>query len=143
MVKNIILYILIYVLLIGCGVEPYCDGCKLELSIDSLEMDNHNYYLLDFDDNYIQTFTKIKADVGRDYEKVGWTSDTYFVIETIGYQEEVNVVNGASYSNEDGYAYTMLGVYESNIGDTIIVYCGYYDDYGVQHLDSLGVIVNE
>jgi len=145
MVKNNILYIFIYVFLVGCeiGVEPYCDDCKLELSIDELEMDNNNYYLLDFNTDYIQTFVKIKADVGRDYEYVGWTSDTYFIIETFGYQEEVNVVNGASYSGDDGFAYTMLGVYESNIRDTIIVYCGYYDDYGVQHLDSLGVIINE
>tara|TARA_B100000287_G_C20092663_1_gene567083 strand:- start:113 stop:544 length:432 start_codon:yes stop_codon:yes gene_type:complete len=143
MVKNIILYIFIYVFLIGCGVEPYCDECKLELSIESLQIDENNYYVLNFNDDYVQTFTKIKADVGKDYEYVEWTSNTHFKVETFGYQEEVNVVNGVGYSDEYGYAYTMMGVYQSNIGDTVIIYCGYYDDYGVQYLDSLGVIINE
>ena len=44
--------------------------------------------------------------------------------------------------NEDGMAYTMLGVYEEYIGDTVMVSCGYYED-NVQYLDSLGVIIDE
>ena len=145
MVRNVILYIFIYILSIGCSDNlinsDSCVDCKLELSIDELNIDNNGYYHLYFNEDYIQTFTKIKADVGKEYKYVGWTSDTYFIIETYGYEEYVNVVNGFSYSNDGGFAYTMLGVYEENIGDTIIVYCGYYDNYGVQHLDSLGVII--
>jgi hypothetical protein len=147
MVKNIILYIFIYVFCIGCLPEDSitnsdsCSNSKLELSIDELDKDNNGYYHLYFNNDYIQTFTKIKADVGYEYEYVGWTSDTYFVIETNGYQEQVNVVNGSSYTNSEGFAYTMLGVYEQNIGDTIIVYCGYYDNCSTQHLNSLGVII--
>ena len=146
MVKNIFLYIFIYVLCIGCSGDNLtnsnsCDYCKLELSANELDNDNNGYYHLYFNNDYAQTFTKITADIGYEYEYVGWTSDTYFVIETNGYQEQVNVVNGSSYTNSEGFAYTMLGVYEQNIGDTVIVYCGYYDDYGTQHLNSLGVII--
>ena len=145
MVRNIILYIFIYVFCISCDDNvtnsDSCTDCKLELSIDELNMDSNGYYHLYFNEDYIQTFTKIKADVGYEYEYVGWTSDTYFIVEVYGYEEYVNVVNGSSYTNGNGFAYTMLGVYEENIGDTIIVYCGYYDNYGVQHLDSLGVII--
>ena len=148
MVKNIILYIFIYVLCISCsditGSTDYvCDYCELELSIDELGMDSNNYYQLYFNQNYYQTFTKVTAYVGYEDEYVGWTSNKYFVTEIHGYEEYVNVVNGSSYTTEEGYAYTMLGIYEENVGDTIIVYCGYYDEYGYQHLDSLGVIVYE
>jgi len=145
MVRNIILYIFIYVLCISCDDNltnsDSCTDCKLELSIDELDIDSNGYYHLHFNEDYVQTFTKINADVGYEYEYVGWTSDTYFIVEIHGHEEYVNVVNGSSYTNSNGFAYTMLGVYEQNIGDTIIVYCGYYDDYGIQHLDSLGVII--
>ena len=51
------------------------------------------------------------------------------------------IVNGSSYSDENGMAYTMLGVYETNVGDTAKVWCGYYDNYGKQWIDSLEVII--
>ena len=146
MLRNIVSFIFIYIFIISCdnsvlGTQE-CSNCTLEL-ITELEIDESGYYHLDFNGNDIQTFTRIDAQVGHDYEYVGWTSDTYFIIETYGYEEYVNVVNESSYTNGDGFAYTMLGVYEQNIGDTIIVYCGYYDDYGTQHVDSLEVIIDE
>ena len=60
-----------------------------------------------------------------------------------GYCAPVSIVNQASYSDEDGMAYTMMGVYQSNIGDTATIYCGYYDNWGVQYLDSIRVIIDE
>ena len=89
----------------------------------------------------IQTFTKIHADIGQSYEKVGWTSNTYFDGCVFGYCEPVNVVNSASYSNSDGIAYTMMGIYEEHIGDTVIVYCGYYN-METQYLDSIKIIID-
>ena len=57
--------------------------------------------------------------------------------------EDITIVNGASYSSDDGYAYTMLGVYEGNIGDIATIWVGYYDNYGNQWLDSIKVIIDE
>ena len=45
--------------------------------------------------------------------------------------------------DDDGIAYTVLGVWKNFVGDTIKVYCGYYWDYGPQYLDSLKIIVEE
>ena len=35
---------------------------------------------VEFDENYIQTFTKIEAYVGIDYAHIGWESDTEYCI---------------------------------------------------------------
>jgi|TARA_R100000084_G_C4626723_1_gene136162 hypothetical protein len=145
MLKNIISYIFIYILLVGCEnvFQPEeCSNCFLELSSE-LYVDENDYSHLYFNHDYIQTFTRIDAYVGYDYEYVGWTSNTQYCFEWNGTLQCNSVVNGSSYSGSDGIASTMLGVHQEHIGDTIKVYCGYYDDYGKQWLDSLEVIVNE
>ena len=145
MLKNIISYIFIYIIMVGCEnvFQPEeCSNCFLELSSE-LYVDENEYSHLYFNHDYIQTFTRIDAYVGYDYELVGWTSNTQYCFEWNGTQQCNNVVNGSSYSGSDGIASTMLGVHQEHIGDTIKVYCGYYDDYGRQWLDSLEVIVNE
>ena len=73
---------------------------------------------------------------------MGWTSNTYFDGCTWGYCEPVSIVNSSSYSGTDGLAYTMMGVYESNIGDTAVVYCGYYY-MEQQYLDSIRIVIDE
>ena len=159
MLKNIINYIFIYILsmlfiscegyhdIVGVNLEEECFNCFLELSSSDLQMDENGYYHLDYinyEDEYaVQTFARLEAYIGYEYEYVGWTSDTTFEGCTWGYCEDVSIVNGASYSDEDGYAYTMLGVYPSNIGDTATVWCGYYDDFGKQWKESMRIIIDE
>ena len=53
------------------------------------------------------------------------------------------MINGSSYSGDDGIASNILGVHQEHIGDTITVNCGYYDDYGVQYLNTIKVIIDE
>ena len=83
----------------------------------------------------------MRAYVGYEMEYVGWTTDTSFDGCTWGHCEDVPIVNGSSYTLNDGYAYTMMGVYEQNIGDTATVWVGYLDNYGKQWIDSLKVII--
>ena len=153
MLKKVLSYIFIYIFIIGCGDitrnvygthHHDCpeNGCHMDLDIVGLNKDSNGYYHLEFNNGAIQTFTQISAYVGHSYEFVGWTSNTYFDGCTWGYCEPVSIVNSSSYSDMDGIAYTMLGVYESNIGDTAMVYCGYYYNE-IQYLDSLGVIIDE
>ena len=147
MLKNIISYIFIYIILVGCENQYYyneteCLDCLLELSTD-LGVDDNDYYHLNFNHNYSQTFATIYAQVGYGYEWVGWTSDTQYCFEWNGTTQCSNVVNGSSYSGSDGIATTLLGVHVEHVGDTVTVYCGYYDGYGQQHLDSLEVIIDE
>ena len=146
MLKKVLSYIFIYIFMIGCESTIYypseCVDCILKLDIPDLNKDSNGYYRLNWLDGNIQIFAKIEADVGHDYEFVGWTSNTYFDGCVYGYCEPVSVVNESSYSDMDGIASTLIGVYEDNIGDTAMVYCGYYR-MGKQYLDSLGVIIDE
>ena len=145
MLKNMISYIFIYIILVGCEnsfQSEECLSCTLELSTE-LFVDNNGYHHLEWLENSNQTFTKIDAYVGNDYEYVNWTSDTEFCIEWMGTQQCNNIVNGSSYSGEDGIASTIIGVHQEHIGDTITVHCGYYDNYGVQYLNTIRIIIYE
>ena len=149
--KNIIKYIFIYiisVMFIGCDSpmspsQKFCAYCYLELEAPDLPIDDDGVYHLDYNENEIQTFTQLRAHVGYDLEYLGWTTDTYFDGCTWNYCEDVPIVNGASYSNEDGYAYQMVGVYPENIGQVATIWVGYYDNYGNQWLDSIRIKIDE
>ena len=146
--KNIIKYIFIYtigILFVGCdnptSVES-CDYCHLDIETN-LPIDENGIYHLNFNNDEIQTFTQLRAYVGYEYEYVGWTTNVTFEGCTWDYCEDVPIVNGSSYTLDDGYAYTMLGVYEENIGDVATIWVGYYDEYGNQWLDSIKVKIDE
>ena len=148
MIENIIKYIFIYtigILLVGCdnptAVES-CDYCHLNIETN-LPIDENGIYQLDFNNGEIQTFTQLRAFVGYEMEYVGWTTNVTFEGCTWDYCEDVPVVNGSGYSLSDGYAYQMIGVMEENIGQTGIIWVGYYDEYENQWLDSIKVKINE
>ena len=132
--------------LVGCEMpsepEQECSDCFLEMT-SNLEIDENGYHHLYCDSNN-QTFEQLYANIGygKDYELVGFTSDTEYCFEWNGTVQCSNVVNGSSYTDIDGVATTILGVYQQHVGDTIKVYGGYYDWYGEQYLDSLEVIIN-
>ena len=138
MIKNIIKYIFIYtigILFVGCNNNPmtpsqeFCDYCYLELEAPDLPMDENGIYQLNYNGSALQTFTKLRAYVGYELEYLGWTTNISFEGCTWNYCENIPVVNGASYSSDDGYAYQMMGVYEGNIGQIATIWVGYYDNY--------------
>ena len=148
MINHIFIYIILCVLFVGCDNNLFsptdeCTNCYLELEAPNLPMDENGIYHLDYNDGAIQSYTQLKAYVGYEMEYLGWTTNISFEGCTWDYCEDIPIVNGASYSNEDGYAYTMLGVYEGNIGDIATIWVGYYDNYGKQWLDSIKVIIDE
>ena len=150
MLKNVIKYILIYticIISIGCESNllgpDECSNCYLELEAPNLPIDENGIYHLDYIDDALQTFTQLKAYVGYGMEHLGWESDTEYCVEMWNHTECNDVVNPASYSDSDGYATQIMGVHQEHIGDTITVYCGYYDDYGKQYLNSIRVIIDE
>ena len=147
--KNIIKYIFIYticVITIGCESNPMsnqtCDYCYLELEAPDLPMID-DVYQLNYNDGALQTFTRLRAYVGYELEYLGWTTNVSFEGCTWNYCENIPVVNSASYSNDDGYAYQMMGVYEGNVGQIATIWVGYYDNYGTQWLDSIRIQINE
>ena len=147
--NNIINYIFIYticVITIGCESNPMsnqtCDYCYLELEAPDLPMID-DVYQLNYNDGALQTFTRLRAYVGYELEYLGWTTNVSFEGCTWNYCENIPVVNSASYSNDDGYAYQMMGVYEGNVGQIATIWVGYYDNYGTQWLDSIRIKINE
>ena len=120
-----------------------CSECVLDVNIPELNVDDNGYYHLEFNEDYIQTFAKLEAYVGVGYIHLGWESDTEYCVQMWNHTECNDVVNPASYSGSDGIANQMMGVHQEHIGDTITVHCGYYDDYGVQYLNTIKVIIDE
>ena len=138
-----IFYIFIYILMTGCEniVGPVCSECYLDVDAPSLTMDENGYYHIQFLDGYSQTFTTLKAETGITdyYQKVNWISNQEYSFGN----SWVNLVNGNSYTDDEGNAYTVLSVWQEFVGDTIKVYSGYNDECNFNHIDSIGVIVNE
>ena len=142
MVKNTILYIFIYVLMIGCESNPLSNECSSNcyMSVDApdLEIDNNGYYHMHHSGDYIQTFTTLRAMTGNDgVTKIGWHSDTEVLVE--GYWTQT--VNEQSYTNENGIGYTVLSSWEILIGDTINIISGFHDICGTHHTDILKVVI--
>ena len=141
MVKNTLKYIFIYILLVGCESPLVCEDCYLDIKAPDLQMDSNGYYHIEYLDSYTQTFSTLEAETGIiDYtQKVKWISDTEIFIS--GYW--IPLVNQFSYTDNDGKAYTVLGIWENFIGDTIKVYSGYTDNCNIFHFDSLEVIIDD
>jgi hypothetical protein len=146
MVKNNILYIFIYVLLVGCGDSVMTNSCSsdchLDISAPSLEMDENGYYHIEWLDGYGQTFSTLTAETGLDYQKVNWTSNKEINIQHYGQDNWTNLVNTSSYTDDEGVAHTVLGVWEQFVGDTIKVYSGYSNNCDILYIDSLEVVVD-
>jgi len=139
-IKLIFKVIFIYILLIGCenNIQNECiTNNILELDAPSLQKTD-NYYRLGFLNDYVQTFTVLEANTGStdEYQKLTWISNKEILID--GYW--TNLVNRASYTDDEGYGYTVLGVWEEFVGDTITIYCG-YEDMCLDYVDSLKVII--
>ena len=109
----------------------------LELDVPSLQKTD-GYYRLEYLHDYTQTFATIRANTNStdEYQKLVWVSNKEILID--GYW--INLVNKNSYTDNDGYAYTVLGVWEEFLGDTVTVYCG-YKDMCLDYIDSLKVII--
>ena len=72
MVRNIILYIFIYILCVGCETSNsmMCENCYLDISAPSLQIDENGYYHMEWLDGYVQTFSTLTVETGLDYQKV-------------------------------------------------------------------------
>ena len=144
MVKKLFTYIFIYTLLVGCNRLPLNNNeCESDFMMNveapELEMDNNGYYHIEWLAGYNQTFATLEAITNTEgYNKIYWTSQ-----QGIEYGGEfVSCVDPASYTS-DGVARQTMAVWEEMVGDTLIIYAGFEDWCYNQHLDSIGVIVED
>ena len=144
---------------IGCeDVSNELEPIIFELN-SGLFKDSNGYYHMNLDTNSVQTLHRLSGRVLRNGEpvnviKFGWASNMYwiinddfgYVIQNTGSEElwyvgydttyitwfsgwEVPIVNGSSYSREDGEVNTMLAPIRSMRGDTATIYYGYHDNW--------------
>ena len=136
--------LVILLLLFGCS-NPLvteidkCIDCNADIFCDLPMTDG--IYILDFNENYVQTFTQLRMETECGWSQhIQWDTDYQYRINT----DWVSLVNPASMTDEDGSAKVMFGAWEPFIGYTVTVYCGYTDLCGVHHTDSIQItIVNE
>jgi len=137
------LLIIVSLFLIGCEdrIEPECEECGLDIYATNLEEISDGHYSLEYDENLAQTYTMLGATTECGWSQhLQWDTDYQHLINT----DWVSLVNPASMTDDDGNAKVMFAAWESFIGYTITVYCGYTDLCNVQHVDSIQItIVNE
>lgn len=111
----------------------------LVISADSLSLDDNGFYVMEYLNNYHQTFTTLTAETGSlsNYQHIAWMSNKEIKLGN----DWINLVNGYSYTDDIGEAHSVLGVWSEFIGDTIKVYAGYNDEHNNHYLDSLEVII--
>jgi len=148
MMGNLNSYIFIYMILLltGCENNPVsnnvweCESdCYIQIDAPNLEKDENGYYHMEWLEGYNQTFTTLDASTGiLAFYPVYWSSD----VGTTYNGEFVPIVNGSSMTNEgDGIAHTVVGIWESMIGDTLTIYSGLEDWCYIQYKDSIKIIV--
>jgi hypothetical protein len=133
--------ILTLVLFMGCGNNnPISknEPCECDINIYTNLPKQNEIYELTFNDSYVQTFTQlyVETECGL-HTKVSWDTNYQYRINT----DWVSLVNPSSMTDEDGDGIIIFGVWEEFIGDTISVYCGYTDDCGNHHLDSIKIFI--
>ena len=144
-------------LFIGCE-DSRLSPITFELD-SKLTEDVNGYHHLTIDTTQWQTLHKISGHVYRDGESVnvlkfGWASSHHWIVgDDYGYIVkrgltddlvyvsydttyitwfsgwEVPIVNGSSYSREDGEVSTMMAPVRTMRGDTATIYYGWYDDW--------------
>ena len=132
-------------LLVGCSVEP-TPIYDFELNL-GLEQDENGYFYLPMNPQGVsnQTLHKLGVDTNNpNIQLVHWTSDTFYEMDYFGYTELVPILNGSSYSYEDGMAYTMFGPHMEQAGDTVAVLVGYTDSHTTEcYVLNFNIILGE
>jgi len=121
------------------------------------EVDENGYVHITSNPNVFQTLYRLKGHLYRNENpmnitKMGWGSSHYWILNHYGgymrndeyicvveeciepTEEMINgytvpIVNGSSYSREDGEVNTMMGVVHMMKGDTVKISYGYYDGW--------------
>ena len=143
MIRNLISYIFIYVLLIGCEsnilAPSECESdFEMEMGSSDLVIDENGYYHIEWLNNYTQTFATLEVVTNTEgYNAIYWSCDSG--IEYNG--EYISCVNGVSYTDE-GVAKQTMAVWEEMIGDTLIVYSGFEDWCYDTYVDFIKIVVD-
>tara|TARA_R100001163_G_scaffold65486_1_gene62828 strand:+ start:563 stop:1015 length:453 start_codon:yes stop_codon:yes gene_type:complete len=129
--------LIIVLLLFGCESNPLEPQIfeEYNFEIDTrLALDENGYYhmsMSEYSGNSEQSLVRFTAMTNNPYtpQFVWWDSDGYWSYDYMNQEYQVPVINNSSYTDDDGEAHTMFGPHISMVGDTILVTCGYTDEW--------------
>ena len=104
--KKLLSLILIFILF-SCNSQPSKSNSIYDFELDLNLSQDANWY----------------------FHLVHWMSNTFYEMNYFGFTELVPIINGSSYTYEDGVAHTMFGPHLEQIGDTVSVLVGYTDSH--------------
>mgnify|MGYP001230304882 CR=1 FL=1 len=128
------LTILFILILFGCSSQPNEPNQIYDFELDlNLMQDENGYFHLPMDISGSfsnQVLHKFAVNTNNpNVQLVHWMSNTFYEMDYFGYTNLIPIINGSSYTYEDGMAYTMFGPHLEQVGDTIAVLVGYTDSH--------------
>ena len=143
------LMILFILILFGCSNQSYEPNQIYDFELElNLSQDENGYFYLPMGVSGSfsnQVLHKLAVNTNNpNIQLVHWTSDTFYEMDYFGYTELVPILNGSSYSYEDGMAYTMFGPHMEQAGDTVAVLVGYTDSHTFEcYVLNFNIILGE
>lgn len=121
-------------ILISCSNQTYEPKQIYDFELETnLSLDKNGYYHLPMEATSVfsnQVLHKFAVKTNNpNIQLVHWVSNSFYEMNYFGYTELIPIINGSSYSNEDGMAYTMFGPHMEQVGDTVSVLVGYTDSH--------------
>jgi hypothetical protein len=143
------LMILFILILFGCSNQSYEPNQIYDFELElNLSQDENGYFYLPMGVSGSfsnQVLHKLAVNTNNpNIQLVHWTSDTFYEMDYFGYTDLVPIINGSSYSYEDGMAYTMFGPHLEQVGDTVAVLVGYTDSHTTEcYVLNFNIILDE
>ena len=143
------LMILFILILFGCSNQSYEPNQIYDFELElNLSQDENGYFYLPMGVSGSfsnQVLHKLAVNTNNpNIQLVHWTSDTFYEMDYFGYTDLVPIINGSSYSYEDGMAYTMFGPHMEQVGDTVAVLVGYTDSHTTEcYVLNFNIILGE
>lgn len=136
-----LLLISLSLIVIGCDDNPMSVNqvYDFDVVIENNQVDNNGYYHLELESDS-QTLQKLTAYTDNPtIQRVYWDADKTYQYDYNGVTFDVDIINHASYTNDDGEAFTMFGPHPNMVGDTVNVICYYNDEY--EYFKTINIIL--
>ena len=134
-IKNILVYIFIYIFIVGCESNPFSPEITFLDVYLSSETDENGYYHI----NYIGSLYHSVQYQTTPNQRVFWGSPNTFNVDWMGQTFVDPIINYSTYADEWGNGQQMFYLNEEMVGDTLVI-CGYVNEYV---WENIFVIVEE
>tara|TARA_B100000073_G_scaffold214893_1_gene178658 strand:- start:2736 stop:3140 length:405 start_codon:yes stop_codon:yes gene_type:complete len=123
MIRNIIVYIFIYIFLTGCDTNIMTpDLTFLDIYLDDYQ-DSNGYYHVE---NNEVSYHRVKY-LTTPEQRVSWGSDDTFIVDWMFNTYEEPIINYSTYSNQYGEGQQLFYLNQEAIGDTMVI-VGYINE---------------